>query len=121
VVYVDDLKVEGEVPSARDYETQKTRSWAAVKRTIDARIAIWDQTVSAAEQSLSSLGRPPADAARLKAELDARLSAVRRDINHVKQSGFITRPAFERVDPFLRDLDSMLLNVRHLADREVQD
>jgi len=115
VVYVDDLKVEGEVPSAREFEVQKTRNWATVKRATDARVADWGQTVSIAEQGLNALGDLPTDAVKLKAELEARLRAVRRDVSDAKLSGFITRPAFGRVEPFLREIDSMLFNIRYLA------
>ena len=117
VVYVDDLKVDGEVPKRSEYQAGAARSWAEAKGAFDARIAFWDQALSAAEKCLNSFEGLPSDALALRDEIKQRIDALRRDVDDAGRTGFITKTRFERIEPFLDQIDSILSNIGYLAEK----
>jgi len=67
IVYVDDVRIEGEVPSADDYTAEVNQRAAAAKARFAAQVDEWRAQLAEARQALGDLGEPP-EAAREVAE-----------------------------------------------------
>lgn len=89
VVYVDDLKIWGEVPTEESYGEEIGKRWSPVKERFNAEIESWQTTLEEGEEQLSSLNDLPPEAEKVKKEIVEKLSLLKADIEKIKKRGYI--------------------------------
>jgi hypothetical protein len=117
VVYIDDISVSGEVPGEAEFLREGEKRWAPAKERSIAQIAAWEKRAADAERELAALTNLPAEAAKIKEQLVARLAGTKRAIEDAKRDGRIAPAAREQIDPFVRQLPVFLSNIRILAGK----
>ena len=72
VVYVDDIRIEGEVPSKANYDAEAQKRWQSARQAFLDRVAAWGGEIASALQKIDALGKLPPIGQRIKkATLDA--------------------------------------------------
>ncbi len=79
-VYIDDLRIEGEIPEEADYDRDIQQRWQAGENRLAGRIKTWRADLAGATAALDAMGETPAD-------LEADVAAVRANID--KAGGLI--------------------------------
>ena len=59
VVYIDDIRIEGEAPSEQDYEALIARRWAVGQERLAAQLADWRAQIAEARRNLEQMQEPP--------------------------------------------------------------
>ncbi|MBM3477100.1 MAG: hypothetical protein FJX75_27855, partial [Armatimonadetes bacterium] len=68
IVYLDDVRIEGEAPSEADYNAAISGKWEAAKQRLQARLDGWREALAKGEEALASITAP---------DLQARIDATR--------------------------------------------
>jgi hypothetical protein len=76
VVYLDDVKVEGEAPSEADYNAALAGKWEAAKQRLQAKLDAWREALTKGEAALATIDAP---------DLQARIDATRAKGNHARE------------------------------------
>ena len=69
VVYVDDIKIEGEVPTEEAYKGEIQRRWAPAKERFIEKINSWEKALEEREKEISSLTNLSSEAEKMKKEV----------------------------------------------------
>ncbi|HPP12994.1 MAG TPA: hypothetical protein PKW42_09715, partial [bacterium] len=125
VVYLDDLKIEGEVPEPKEeFEKEAVRRWAPVAEKTKKKIGEWEEIIAQAEKDLASLPVVSGEAAVLKAALEKEMKArdVRRlpEIQEAKKTGMLSQATYDKLAPFYTRLRNgqYLANIKTLSQPE---
>ncbi|MBU0609851.1 MAG: hypothetical protein KKI08_18345 [Armatimonadetes bacterium] len=89
VLYVDDLEVSGEIPTAAAHQQDMARRWAPVKEAFDRKAAAWRAELNQADAALAKVGDLPPRAAALHRELLDNARAARKTVDAAAQAGML--------------------------------
>jgi len=118
VVYIDDLRVEGDVPREEDFRRQSQQNWQRVKEKTDRTIASWERSLQEAQKTIASFRDLSGYADAITKEVEERLAQCSKDIAEAKQSGYIRVASLDRTGPFLREVEHALQNIAYLQKLE---
>jgi len=123
VVYVDDLRVDGNVPREEDFRRQSKERWERVQEKTARTIASWERALEKAEERVASFGDLSKVVDTMRKEVEERLAQCSRDIAEAKRSGFIRVASYDRTGPFLRQVEHVFRNIAHLRlmERVIDD
>ena len=122
-VYLDDLRIEGSVPTDAAYQEELTARWRSVTEQVAAKLASWGRLLEEGERDMRALPAPSSDAEKLiRGKLRAELGRLSQQVKTVKKAGVIGVSERERIDADLAQLPAVLANARKTAgmgDREL--
>jgi len=118
VVYIDDLRVQGNVPCEEDFRRQSEENWQRVKDKTVRTLASWERSLQKAQQTVASFRDLPSDTDTIKREVEERLTQCGRGIAEDKRSGYIRAASYDRTGPFLRQVEHVLRNIAYLQSSE---
>ena len=124
VVYLDDLRIEGETAGREDFTKFAERQWDPVRQRVRNKIAAWTEIAAEAEAELNSLGELSGEAEKLRAVLMQKLKEhdVSRmpAIQEAEKNGWMALSAYEKLEPFYENLrDYYLPNLKSLSRPEL--
>jgi hypothetical protein len=88
VVYLDDVRIEGEVPSEQDFHAAVKRRWEQGQQRFQAQVQDWRAEIAAGEQALAKLGSLPPPAADLVDSARNTASHARTLIDQLAHRGY---------------------------------
>ncbi|HOL67381.1 MAG TPA: hypothetical protein PKX93_08000, partial [bacterium] len=123
VVYVDDLRIEGEVPDKEEFKKYAEKKWAKFAEKTNKKIDEWEKILISAERELAGLTRLSGEAEKLKTELEKKLKEndVRTmpAVKEAREKGWLTAATYEKLEAFYNNLKNRYLtNIRHLSRSE---
>lgn len=89
VVYLDDVKVEGDAMAREKYITAVEKRWEPAKAVIKDKLDAWDNLMAAQEQELSALTNLTAEASQIKDDIREKIPHMKRRIITARSCGFI--------------------------------
>jgi hypothetical protein len=123
VVYLDDLRIEGEIPDKEECQKQAERRWAPVREQTRKQIAEWEEAAAWAEGELKSLSGLSGEAARLKAELEKQFKKndARKlpELQSAGTNGWMSAGTYYNLAPFYNNLKAYLANLKELSRSDV--
>ncbi|MCK4244853.1 MAG: hypothetical protein KAX20_04430 [Candidatus Omnitrophica bacterium] len=84
VVYVDDLKIEGEIPAKADYAKEVQRRWSLVKERAERKLSYWEDCLGEMHKSVTSMK----DTEKNK-ELLGKINSLIAGIHQVRKRGIL--------------------------------
>ena len=115
VVYVDDIKIQGKVPTEADYRRNVKRRWSPVKRQLDRKLSSWKMAVSRIENGLKSVADASAEVESLKKQLQAEAASASHMIKKVSREGFISHADYQKLQSSPTQYKDTLRYLRTLA------
>ena len=102
VVYVDDVKIEGEVPTEKDYQTDIEGRWTAARERFAKRTAAWQQRLTQARDAFGKMPAP-AEAVRPAAEaIRSNLDKSERLITAAAKAGYVSPGDVDEIEAGLQ-------------------
>ncbi len=112
VLYVDDVRIEGRVPTEAAYEAIIAQRWEPFARRWDERVATWRERLAEIERSLSDPREVPVAATPIVRQGHEALGRAREQIEAMAQRGYAHPDEVSRLEADLRMAD-----MEHLLQR----
>ena len=120
VLYVDDLKVTGEVPAEQAYREEMAKRWAPAKQAFDDVIASREAQLEASDRKFRSHADLQPTAAAMRQALFDTLRDLRTRITDIKRRGYFDRSEGPELDAFVSRLRHALPNLQALSEGEAK-
>ena len=91
VVYIDDVRIEGEVPDMAGYREQAAGRFAAAREQFDAQLAQWRSQVDSAEKELADLENVPDRAKGVADAVKAQAVRAKELLNLLSKQGYASQ------------------------------
>lgn len=88
IVYVDDVRIEGEVPSRQDYEKDIKARWAKGQEHFGERVAGWRAQLTEAQEGIAKMPEPPEDLREAVEALNASTARAQELIDKIVKTGY---------------------------------
>lgn len=99
VVYLDDIKIEGEdIPTEEAFRQEKAKRWAPVKERIARKISYWENTLAEISKSLSSFE------GEKKKEVSEKVNSLITEVAKIKAKGYVLKKTEEKISSSIREL-----------------
>jgi len=104
VVYLDDVRIEGEVPSQDDFNAEVGRRWAKGQQRFQERLQAWRADLAAGEDALAKIEDLPAPAQDILASVRATASHAKEQVDQLVQRGYGSRVEVDSLEAALAAL-----------------
>jgi len=112
VVYVDDLKIEGEAPAEEAYQAAIKKKWIPLNEKIAEKISSWENALRESEKELNSLVNLSPEADALNRKTKKRIAFLKERVANVKKTGHMTFPEEKGLDFFPEQLKNAINNIK---------
>ncbi|MFH2069343.1 MAG: hypothetical protein ABII89_07800 [Candidatus Omnitrophota bacterium] len=115
IVYVDNLKIEGEAPSEEAYREEMEKRWFSVKEKTAEKISSWEKTVQKLEKELDSLADSSPDVTILKeAAREEGITPFKIRVAKIKENGFFNSADIQEINSLIERLENVLHNIKEM-------
>ena len=101
VVYIDDIRIEGQAPSEEDYRKDIDRRWQAGQARLEKRIDAWRQQLAEAQDALNAMPETPDTAQEEVEAVDAGIKEAERLIDEFAKAGYGSPQSLNAIDAAL--------------------
>jgi hypothetical protein len=115
VVYVDDIKIEGEVPKAADYETEAQRRWQPAQQAFQKRLEAWRSELLSALDEIKTLGQLPPIAQRMKAVVLKAADTAKGQLADFEKRRYVTPWEVDELEANLKLAGCAAPNIREMS------
>ena len=116
VIYVDDLKIEGQALDLAEYQQDAEARWAPVAQKHAQKIASWEDILNQTEQELASFSNLPPEAEKIKNEIEGKIPEIKKYIDEFKKYyGFIHLNRYNIIESFLSQVGNYIYNIKVLS------
>ncbi|MFA6665458.1 MAG: hypothetical protein WCT06_02690 [Armatimonadota bacterium] len=105
IIYLDDFKIEGEVPVDAEYRKEATRRWAPIKEMVYKKVSEWEKVLNQEEKNIKDIATKTEDAEKLKNEVLKNISALKIQVKNIKARGAMTKDAYQQIDNGIKRLE----------------
>jgi len=119
VVYVDDVKIEGEVPTGAEQDAEAQRRWQPVRDAFARQLNAWHKEVRSAIGAIGSLAGLPAIAERLRASALRTADAAESALAAFGKTGYAAPWEVSDLQNRLRLLRSAAPNLKDMTRLDV--
>jgi hypothetical protein len=119
VIYLDDITIEGEVPTLAAYQQEMEERWKPVWAKVERRLQTWESRLAALESQLAEIHVEDADTAPLEAAAADLITKLERVILQARHRGALRNTAAHEFDADIARLESMIPNLHYLAKHGV--
>ncbi|MFH2069082.1 MAG: hypothetical protein ABII89_06450, partial [Candidatus Omnitrophota bacterium] len=121
VVYVDDLKMEGTVPTEEAYREAIKKRWIVLNEKIAEKISSWEEALQESEEELNSLTNLSPEAEKAKeAVMAGEIASFKAKVANVKKTGFVNVLEGKEIDSFLEPLKNTINNIKEISKGTTQ-
>jgi len=117
VLYVDDLRLSGEIPTEAAYARETADRWAPIKETYTERLASWQAVLDKAARDLALLDDLSPRAEQLRRGSQAEVAAARAKIQATRAAGDIRKTQQDEIQGFFRRLEHVSA-IQAISDAE---
>jgi len=115
VVYVDDVRIEGRVPSATDHDAEAARRFQPVQEAFAERVAAWNRAIQDVSGQLEKLPPLSPTGERMKQAAKSSLDVLRGRVDKLQKQGYGTPSEVDELAGRVQFLDAIMPNLRKLA------
>ncbi|MBU0477151.1 hypothetical protein KKC91_01085 [bacterium] len=112
VVYVDDIKIEGEIPTEEAYEEDIEKRWTPAKERISEKISLWEKTLEEKENKIASFTNLSPESEKMKKDAEAKIASLKKKVERIKKKGSIPLREQKEIDLSLENLTNMLSKIK---------
>ncbi|HOV22248.1 MAG TPA: hypothetical protein PLW95_06165 [bacterium] len=121
VVYVDDIKIEGEVPTEESYKQEIERRWSVVKTRFDEKkISDWEKILVESQQEISTFTSLTPEAEVIKKDVEEKINILKKEIEEIKKRGYINKPEVDEMNLSLTQLKDTIKTIKSISEREIK-
>jgi len=124
IVYIDDLKIEGETCEKEEFEKDVQRRYLPIKEKTVKKVAEWEEIARRAQEQLASLTPSFPEAEKIKVELEKKIKTLvnSADLQSAKKNGWLPVNLYNNLEPFFQKLkDSLYVtNIKKLNESKEQ-
>ncbi|HAH85759.1 MAG TPA: hypothetical protein DCL60_00135 [Armatimonadetes bacterium] len=111
VLYLDDFKVEGQVPVAAKYSKAISARWAPIKDKVDARASEFESALAKNAQDISNITPETADGEKLKKDLLQQISALQARVKTIKSKGNMRIKDVQGIESGIKSIEESKSNL----------
>lgn len=115
IMYLDDIKIEGEVPEQAAYDAQIAANWARIQARGAKQYAGWDATLTTIRHGLSALKLHAGEAAQMKVAAEAYVKTLQAKVDTAKKKTYLERVDQREIDMALTLARDMPANIKAVA------
>ncbi|MBT7164336.1 MAG: hypothetical protein HN904_16265 [Victivallales bacterium] len=104
VLYADDLKIEGQPPTAAEHAAAVKARWEKAAEAFEAKVSSWETALREGQAGLADGQGLTPDAERGRQDMRARVQQMTVRVADLRKRGEIRRPEQVEIDAFLRIL-----------------
>ncbi|MCK4245234.1 MAG: hypothetical protein KAX20_06365 [Candidatus Omnitrophica bacterium] len=98
VIYVDDIKIEGQVPTEEAFKEETIRRWAPVKERMERKLTYWENSLREISKNLNSV-----EDEEKKKELEKKVSSFVAQVAGIRKKGYILKGEEEsKISSFIK-------------------
>ncbi len=101
VVYVDDVRLEGEIPSKAAFERDVNRRWQAAQERLAKRVKQWRGALGTAAAKVANVSGVPAEAKPFLDAIQKSMSEARRLVATLAKRGYGSKQDFSAIESAL--------------------
>ncbi len=120
VIYLDDIKIEGEVPDSESYDEVIQSRWANVKNKITKKIASWDTALASASSQLSNMDQVTGEAAELRKDALTCLTNAQARLTSAKAKPYLEIIDQTFIDSSIKQLNSMQKTILDITSGKIK-
>ncbi len=121
VVYVDDIKIEGEIPIEGSYKQEIKRRWAPVKKKFAEKISLWEKALEKRQKEIASLIDLSPEAEKKKEEVKEKIDSLKGRIKAITSRRYIRFSEQREIDLLLEGSRKSIKNVKFISETEEKD
>lgn len=106
VVYLDDFKVEGEVPASAEYAREIAGRWAPIKAQVDKKTDEWERALDQNEEAIKDTAAKTEAAERIKKDALDKIADLRGRIKGIRKRTSMTKEHYLQIDNGIKQLDA---------------
>jgi len=118
VLYVDDLEIKGQVPSAAAFRDEVKKRWASRGAEVEEKVASWRVALRDAEKTLASLTSLSPRAEGMRREMMGKIEGMKAMAVIALEKGGIRKKDQSDIDTFLAHMDSVPVNIKAVSGAE---
>jgi len=116
VVYIDDLKLEGTVPTEDTYREAIKKKWIPLNEKRAEKISSLEKALQESEKELDSLTNLSPGSDKVKeARIKEGIASFKAKIENAKKTGFINLAEQREIDSFLEQLKNTINNIKAIS------
>jgi hypothetical protein len=115
VMYLDDIKIEGQAPDSSAYGSALQARWAPIKARVAKKMASWSKAFLQVDQELSRIKLLDNDTTELKKEAQANLATARKRFDAAGKKPYLEQADQIYIDGILKQIASMVTYIKQTA------
>lgn len=115
VVYIDDIKVEGEVPTEQAYKEEINKRWAEAGQKFNEKINLWNTLLRQRREELKTLANLSPEAEQIKKAVEEKVTFLEKKVEKIKKKGLIPLSEQKEIDSFLEQLKKITKNIESVS------
>jgi len=116
VLYLDDLRLEGDIPVEAGYQQEIKRRWAPCNTTLQAQIADWSDVVGEIEENVRATLSGSSPARQVARELESQILSLKKQIDKVKRLGLMSPSQHDTIESIISQLRGSIEHVVALGE-----
>lgn len=119
VIYIDDIRIEGVVPTPAAYNAELQKRFQPVEAAFQTRLARYQTELNRARKALKDLGRLPPIANRMRQLANRTLDSTESDLTEHGQAAYATQTAVDRLESNVKTARLAAPNISYMANYTV--
>ncbi|HAH87898.1 MAG TPA: hypothetical protein DCL60_11085 [Armatimonadetes bacterium] len=111
VIYLDDFKIEGEVPARAEYTKEVNRRWAPIREKVEKQAAKWRASLEKNAKYIEDINADAEFAIQVKKEALAKIPGLRARIKTILSRGAMSIKEFQQIDNGIKDIEGSKHNL----------
>jgi hypothetical protein len=111
VIYLDDFKIEGEVPARAEYAKEVNRRWAPIRKKVEKQAAKWSASLEKNAKYIEDINADAEFAIQVKKEALAKIPGLRARIKTILSRGAMSIKEFQQIDNGIKDIEGSKHNL----------
>ena len=117
VIYVDDVRIEGEAPEVKAYDAQLKERWRPYTERFQKLLAEWRTKIRASEREAAKIGRTTVGKGHLKKTITTSLSGAAKTLAKLQKQGWASPGDVAAIKRRIGYASSVVAIAKHVADR----
>jgi len=119
VIYLDDIKIEGETPDSAAYDIMIQTRWASVKAKVAKKFVSWDNQFTSITNDMLAMSTLTGEAAEMKKEAEAYLATAKARYDAAKTKPYLELANQTYIDSALKQLNIMRTTIKDIASGKI--
>lgn len=105
VIYVDDFKVDGEVPSSVEYAKEALVRWQPIKARVNAKVGEWESALTQYSKDIEGITAKTEAAEKVKKEALEKISGLRARVKAAGTRGAVSIRDQRQIDDDIKSIE----------------